>query len=197
MSDFWENDKAVARLKELIGLGNSAVQIAKLLSTEFGRVSRSGVLGKARRMGLTLGDAARAKEIRTIHVRRIVAASPPPVVKAPAAIPSQAPTQAFTPSNPERAERIDAIATEPKTLLDPAFGGCRWPLYRTAEDGSHLFCCNARPVGRPYCDGHARFATTKTLPAQMKAEEQSLTNANQKANRGSQANNLVFSPRAA
>jgi hypothetical protein len=67
----------------------------------------------------------------------------------------------------------DVFATAPKTMMDPGFCGCRWPLERTAENGDTLFCCNAKPdVLASYCPDHKRRAYQRSrTPAQIMADE--------------------------
>lgn len=184
MSGIWDNDLAVDRLKALLTQGHSAAQAANVLSKEFVAVSRAAVIGKASRMGLTLGNPKRAQEVRTIQVRRIAASSPAPIAPLPASL-----------TNPSRLAEVDAIATAPKVITDPAFGGCRWPLHRTSEDGQTLHCCNSREAA-PYCPGHARLAFAKTQPSDARRAEAAQIAANQKANAGAHRNALTFSPRA-
>lgn len=66
----------------------------------------------------------------------------------------------------------DLLAVEPKGIMALGNSCCRWPLNRTADDGSTLFCCNDRGSDRPYCPGHALLAWQKTrTPEQIEADK--------------------------
>lgn len=174
--------EAVETLKALHKKGHSFSEITKVICAQFKvSVSRSAIIGKAQRIGIC-GSAEQARQLQLkrnearrtelgITKRQIRA----PAVKKSAPNPTGAnslrtlkPLPVMTIS--ERQVYLDAIATDPKTISDPAFGGCRWPLYRAADDGQTLMCCNAREVA-PYCAGHTRFAFQKhRTPDQIEAD---------------------------
>jgi hypothetical protein len=144
----WRLDAAVARLKLLHGEGYSAGQMAQVLSREFEAVSRNAVIGKASRLGLEFSP------------QRIPVATPEETYGAARSV-------VLT----DRQKAVDAIAKDPKVIADRAFGGCRWPLYRPADDGQHLICCNERKAKAVYCPGHARLAFQSTRSAEAKAND--------------------------
>ena len=132
----WTEDR-VARLKTLWREGRTAEQIAAELQNG---LTRSAVLGKVRRMGLSAGRPAR------------------PAVRRAAA--ERGPTAA--PGLDARADRGRAALTEPRDAADLPSGGlsllalrqdqCRWP-YGDARAGVS-FC--GRPVARgAFCAAHA------------------------------------------
>lgn len=178
--------EAVEALKTMHGNGKSFTEIAKALSVQFKTpISRSAAIGKAQRSGLCgTKEDARQKQLKRGAARRlelgIIQRAPrplraPPVAKgAPNPIGANSSRVYVLPkalSASEREAMLDAIATEPKTMLDPAWGGCRWPLHRTTDDGDALFCCNARQQKAVYCEGHTPFATQKArTPEQIAAD---------------------------
>lgn len=177
------HDAAVSRLKVLHGRGDTFTQIARALSVEFGApISRNAAIGKISRLGLS-GSAETVKIKREAFAARRAMARPlkaPPVAKGPPNPTGSnsikrvhvAPVEtAPTASAAEREREIDAIAANPKVMLDPAWSGCRWPLFRTADDGAILSCCNTKPFGQPYCEGHQRLNFQKArTPEQIAAD---------------------------
>lgn len=185
-------EEANQRMRELHAEGLSATESAKKLALEFGvTVSRNAVISKWYRGGLTKGSAA-APTLGALKAPA-VAKGPPNPVGANASRTYDEPPVAGALT--ERQKAVDAIAKAPKVMLDPAWGGCRWPLYRTTEAGEPLSCCNDRPNGKAYCAGHQRLAFIKTIPADQRAAEQALGSANRAA--GGNPGGLKFSPRAA
>jgi hypothetical protein len=178
MSAFIWSDEAIEFLTKGYAKGRAMSAIAAELSFKQGaEVSKSAVCGKAFRLGLKRDpdfvphkkdSSAAALKIRPPKRQRVNPTEQEAarlrrlsdLKKAHArgqAIPNLTRSSV---SLEERRAEMDAIAIEPKTITDPAFGGCRWPLYRTAEDGQTLHCCNARP-NAPYCQEHTFHAFQK------------------------------------
>jgi hypothetical protein len=172
-------EPAVDRLKAMYLAGQSAAQTAKAISAEFGAsISRLAVSGKINRLGLSR-TVTQANEAQKAHGARRAAArnlKAPPVPKGPpnpVGANASRTYEAPPVDGPltDRQKAVDAIAISPKVMLDPAWGGCRWPLYRTTSDGTPLSCCNDRPAGKQYCPGHHRLAFQATRPADAKAND--------------------------
>ncbi|RZJ41740.1 MAG: GcrA cell cycle regulator [Brevundimonas sp.] len=141
----WTPDR-VARLKALWGEGRSATEIARALGHG---ISRSAVLGKVYRLGLSAGRPRRFAPAtpRQPPARgrragpRVKAADAPPVTPA-------APVR-------RRDERAWDLPSGGLDLLALRRGQCRWP-HGDPETGLS-FC--GRPVARgAFCGGHAEVA---------------------------------------
>lgn len=173
---------SIAILTDMHKAGNSFTEIAKVISAQAKEpVSRSAAIGKAHRLGLCGSkEDARLLQVKRGEARRLELGIEKRPIKAPP-VKSVAPnpigansSRTYAPLPPmtitERQAYLDSIATAPKTITDPAYGGCRWPLYRSAPDGSSLACCNPRDVA-PYCAAHTRFAFQKhRTPDQIEAD---------------------------
>jgi len=174
--------ESVEVLTRLNRQGQSFTEIAKAISAQFkAKVSRSAAIGKAQRIGLCGSkEDARQLQLRRGAERRTVLGITKrepraPTVKKSAPNPTGAnSTRTYKPlpvmTISQRETYLDAIANEPKTISHPGFGGCRWPLYRAADDGQVLMCCNAREVA-PYCADHTRFAFQKLRSADQIAAD--------------------------
>ena len=132
----WTDDR-IARLKTLWHEGRTAEQIAAELQNG---ISRSAVLGKVHRLGLSVGRPERPS------VRK------PPVERAPkAAIRPPGPPEigADAPSAPRPSVDLPSGGF---SLLSLRSGQCRWPY---GDPGRNLSFCG-RPVTRgAFCAGHA------------------------------------------
>lgn len=122
--------------------GNSATQIASTLGK---RVSRSAVLGKVHRLGLSKRGKGTGPKQRIRAERRT-----PFVVKAPLQ-PIQAP------------EPDPTITLEHKIrFMDAENHHCHWPLWDGDEPIRDRFYCGTPTAdvldGRPYCSAHSRMA---------------------------------------
>jgi len=144
----WTEDR-ISRLKTLWREGATAEQIAAALKNG---ITRSAVLGKVHRLGLSEGRPGRPPPRRAATVRagRAPAIAPRP----PAAGP---PAAAGTPSVTDASVVRAAPAAPPRPVAGPDIltvrpGQCRWPY---GEPGGGLVLCG-RPVERgAYCGGHA------------------------------------------
>lgn len=182
------SEPVVARLKSLVSEGHSYGQAAKILSGEFGiTISRNAVCAKVDR----IGDATAIRPAK-------------PALRAPAV----ARDASFARSNMEiRADREeaprgstppDSIATAPKSIAHPDFcrTACKWPIMaRNAEGDIQL--CQEPSGGATYCAEHNRYAHAATMPKSARKLEAEISAINRKIGAQTQANRLVFSPRAA
>lgn len=133
-------DARVDRLRPLWRAGRTADQIARELQHG---ISRSAVLGKVHRLGLSAERPGRAP-----------AASGPGTARARVERSASRPlkeTATGAPSGP--AERTLDLPSEGMTILTVKRGQCRWPYGDPAEAG---FSLCGRPVVRgAFCAGHA------------------------------------------
>ena len=135
----WTDDR-IGRLKTLWLEGRTAEQIARDLQNG---ISRSAVLGKVHRLGLSAGRPVRSSVSRT--------AAPEPRVERPAARPIMGRVAADPASAP--AERVPDLPIGEVTILTVRRGQCRWP-YGDPAQANFSFC--GRPVARgAFCLCHA------------------------------------------
>lgn len=141
-------DERVDKLIELWKDGLSASQIA----TRLGGVSRSSVIGKVHRLGISYRDPASPPPPKAGRPRKPGAVGP---AAAPRAIVTPAPA-------PE-------IRVPPAVVKIAYTGrhGCKWPIGDPAAE-SFSFCEQKAADGKPYCVEHARAAYQ---PRQKKAAE--------------------------
>lgn len=174
-------EAAVAEMTRLFHEGLSASQIAVALKIG----SRSAVIGKLSRVGLTRGPKPQAP--KRIRVRK--RAEPKPLLAPPPVVqpnPRSRGSLASTMSNvirhatnranegrgmeaPYVAPRIEIaqpLASNPITIFALHNGLCRWPLFDDPRnlDVDDTFYCGA-PCDRSttYCDHHGRASVTATI----------------------------------
>lgn len=175
----WD-DERLDLLAKLWGTGLSAAQIAKRLDP-FGGISRSAVIGKARRLidkgilrQITDPTAPGGESTpRAGRPRRILDADAPRIKKAAAALRKargEAPApkvakvvEPIVPQGPPRTEPVEW----------PGRGQCKWPIGDPADQGFH-FCANrAAPAadGEPgrWCEDHHELGHAKQSPSQKGA----------------------------
>ena len=151
------NDERIERLKTLWADGWSAAQIAN----DLGDVSRSGVLGKVHRLGLSS---------RTKLNRRPL---PAPARVAPdfksglplsaARLRATAFPRYFEPAAPYTQLPLPLIPpAERKSILDLEDNDCRFPCSGDAKP--HMFCGREKVKGAPYCEPHMRIAYVPVPP---------------------------------
>lgn len=167
-------EESVARLTGLVGAGFSSGQIAKVLSDEFGRISRNAVIGKIERMpGLQLKGAPPKRRTeakpgaparKTMLSRQAAGPRLPGRLKALAltggdaigispeieALAELAPAVQAHASPAEDPAAYDA-ASRHLALVDLERGDCRYPV-TDDPGGRHLFC--GLPADGSYCAHH-------------------------------------------
>lgn len=172
-------EAAVAVLRQRKAEGATSRMIADELSLAFGHnVSRNAVIGKAMRLGIELSPLAKSQtislsnSIRAPKKAKAAKARPTPeevAARRAADLIKAAKKQAKEDGNVVTLhQHPDDIATEPKGIFGLSHSSCRWPLDRTAEDGSTLFCCNTKASTGSYCDDHAKRAYSKTQTKEQK-----------------------------
>jgi GcrA cell cycle regulator len=148
----------VAELKRLDAQGLSAAQVAK----KMGQLTRSAVIGKLHRLGVTKARSARARmEGHNLNnPRRTPRSADPGIAKVPvAAIGPKLAAKPFTP----KPALVPADA-KPALLTDLRHDQCRWPLDDPGRgNGDRMLFC-AAPAGGIYCDCHAAVARGKPHP---------------------------------
>lgn len=162
MSSIWNDDVRVERMKQHWKDGISASASASKLSSEFGiEISRSAVIGKRHRMGLTSGRVpmrqySARKKIAPTHS---VPARPAPTLRqsALASVLERAPREPM-PVADNPADYPDRVK-----LQDLSSSSCRWPI----GDPQHEdfgFCGKNKVAGLPYCERHCRRAYQPAQP---------------------------------
>ncbi len=137
----WTPDRVV-RLRTLWKQGLSAAQVARDLQNG---ITRSAVLGKVRRLGLSLNREALAAPV---VVRPAVRCSPAPVRSAAAIVQS---VSAVESERPGRA-----------TILTVRNGDCRWPI--GDPDDARFSLCGCPATRGAFCDVHAARAYRSVQP---------------------------------
>jgi GcrA cell cycle regulator len=146
------NEERTATLRKLWLEGMSASQVARQL----GGVSRSAVIGKVHRLGITVREVpARQRNVGRTAVRAQPRAR---VVR------DAAPTQ-------RSALRLFEIAELAPTasILALEIHSCRWPI-GNPDSHDFGFCGREKTARGSYCDDHARGAFRKLAsPSEVKA----------------------------
>ena len=135
------NDSRVAELTQMWREGFSASQVARQL----GGVSRSAVIGKIHRLGVSA---------RSGPSRPRASGGRPQAVARPRSRPSPSGERRWVaPSapRPSPVETFEAFATV--TVLTLTETSCRWPIGHP-DQAEFGFCGQARAGKSPYCQGH-------------------------------------------
>lgn len=155
----WTDDR-IELLKKLWGDGLSASQIAGRL----GLVSRSAVIGKVHRLGLS-GRASSKRVYQGPPKRKLPpkTSNLPGLPAKPKISPARAALAALGHIKPEAVdayyEELVIPADERKFISTLEDGDCRWPIGDPQEPEFH-FCGKAKVTvtSLPYCEFHARRA---------------------------------------
>ena len=165
-------DENKAALRRMLAEGKTFTEIGAVLGC-----TRNPAIGQAHRMGIQTRRKGLAPMVRITKVEtrrtpfapRVETPSQPlrfgpmPVIEMPAIIPMPS-------SPPEPGARRAQV-----TLLDAAFGQCRWITRRDPKRaGRDIICADATLPGRSWCaEHHARCFTRapKKTQAQMEADE--------------------------
>lgn len=183
--------EAVDILRRLHDKGDSSRVIADALARHFKvPLTRNAVIGKRMRLGLERSEEFKAKaratltrkqaEARAREAERQRAIAERTATRLAAQRAADLERQQRSPSTKEDnvivlSARIhpDSFSVAPKTMMDPRYCGCKWPLERMADNGDMLFCCNDTPdTLDSYCTAHKARAYQKTrTPARIKADQ--------------------------
>lgn len=139
----WTRDR-VERLKSLWRDGQSAETVAADLGAG---LTRSAVLGKVFRLGLSAGRPERGRAARTAALRDRARALADPGGGRTGPAPHAAP-RAATAAAPVRPD-------DGPDIVSVGAGQCRWPY---GDPGSDLVLCGRRVARGAYCAGHAALA---------------------------------------
>lgn len=164
----WNLPGGVTRLRELVETKATAERIAATLSEEFDQtVSRSAVLGKAKRLGLVVGGGRRggsgAGPQRPRKPRRKPAAAAPAARKPVADTPP--PTPAPPPPPPIEGGavsgravgffRVPSAAPLGDRPASPGPRRCHY-IYGEPSSGRYSWCGEPAKPGSSWCEGHHR-----------------------------------------
>lgn len=149
--EVWGVDR-ISELRACIAAGHTATQIGKEMN-----LSRCSIMGKAHRLGLSIGhgrqaavnDREKRKRVNRAKGARVWQASHGASLPACEAIPSGETWQALP-------------GAAPVALVDLQPGMCRWPI-----DPHPVTFCGAEPLRcLPYCGAHAGLAYRPTSRAE-------------------------------
>jgi GcrA cell cycle regulator len=173
----WTEER-VDRLRELIGLGYSATQVA----ADLGSVTRNAVIGKAARLGVFFRGSFsnKAKADRLEKVKRLaetgmtlreigdqvgVHKTTAGRIMAASGLNKMFNHRIRIVSLPRMMEAPSPMGL---TILELTSKSCKWPTGRVEEILSHRFCGAEREDGKVYCSSHCLMAYDS--PAQRKAD---------------------------
>lgn len=148
------NEERTATLRKLWLEGLSASQVARQL----GGVSRSAVIGKVHRLGITDREVPVRQRTAVRAVGRTQAPPRPRLVRDPAA-------------SPRSAIRLAELAemTPTSNILSLSTHSCRWPI-GNPDANDFGFCGREKTARGSYCDDHARGAFRRLQsPSDLKA----------------------------
>ncbi|QTC92825.1 GcrA family cell cycle regulator [Brevundimonas goettingensis] len=140
IASVWTQDR-IDRLRTLWLQGRTAEQVARALGAD---ITRSAVLGKVHRLGLSAGRPAPPVK-RPVQPRPLPPARPLPL-KAVAKTRSRIPTP----------EDVPVRETGLATLLSVGRRDCRWPMGDPRAEGFSL--CGLKAVRGAYCARHGAIA---------------------------------------
>jgi GcrA cell cycle regulator len=137
----WSEERT-ATLKKLWLEGLSASQVARQL----GGVSRSAVIGKVHRLGITVRETPVRKRATTVRTPSRLAVRQRPS------------RDVATPRIPQRLERIEEDLLPTSGILGLGAHSCRWPIGHPEND-DFGFCGRPKASARgSYCEQHSQGA---------------------------------------
>jgi GcrA cell cycle regulator len=145
-----------ARLASLVELWNARLSAAQIARTLGGGISRSAVVGKLFRMGLTR-DAGERRAARADGARQ----SRRKQLAAQAAQRGPGPRPPSFPATPLPAMTACGAAPRLVGILELRPSSCRWPYAVEAET---RFCGHGAQADSAYCPAHHRRAYEALLP---------------------------------
>jgi len=140
----WSEERT-AVLKKLWLEGLSASQVARQL----GGVSRSAVIGKVHRLGIT----AREAPVRT---RSVSVRVPSRTTVRPQVV------RAVAPASPRAPIRVAVELSATSNILGLEVHSCRWPI-GNPDQNDFGFCGREKLARGSYCDQHAQGAFRRCL----------------------------------
>ena len=135
------NEDHIAELARLCAEGHSASDMARTIGT-----TRNAVIGKAKRLGLSLKPPIVARKGRPKAKVMLTPWVPPPRPPRPPPPPMDLPMQC-----------------SPCTIADLVDDACHWPLWTDGTPFQEKFYCGAMTIeGHVYCPFHAARAYQPT-----------------------------------
>lgn len=166
----WSADR-VATLRRLWGEGKSASEIAKTLTG----LSRSAVIGKVHRLGLSSADGG-CKRSTSSHLNQrparprpdkmaqpsrpvtvMVKPGAPPASSKPGVYISGGSVHDRAPSEPLPALRELQVCTTARPWLTRKRNECAWPVGEPDRGANQLSCCGPTMEGATYCAPHLKI----------------------------------------
>jgi GcrA cell cycle regulator len=159
----WNDPKNIARLKQMWAKGLSASQIAARIGQG---VTRSGVCGKVRRLGLA------DRKAQTSHVRKLKRS--PNAFGLPPTAKKKPPTKLKGPPREgvyiEPTIEPEDIPTKTFDELERNDGCCRWRIDVETKGKPYGFCGREAVAGFSYCNRHARRHYSNWIEPQTRTE---------------------------
>lgn len=168
-ADFSWTEEVTAQATSLWMAGHSAAQVAM----QIGCPSRSAVIGKIHRLGLS----GRTRVQTSTGAKPSASAKRKPARQAPSkprVIEPVGPVLALNvstelpsvplPAPAEPLEAVEAVCGAPAAILALRLGDCRWPIGDPGAP-SFRFCCASTRPGRSYCAGHEALASSRPVAA--------------------------------
>ncbi|MBU4436378.1 MAG: GcrA family cell cycle regulator [Alphaproteobacteria bacterium] len=138
------NEERTAVLKRLWLEGLSASQVARQL----GGVSRSAVIGKVHRLGITVRDTPVRQRTSSVRAPSRIQVRPRQAAPATMTAPRSAAIRLATPG-------VELSATA--SILGLEIHSCRWPI-GNPDQNDFGFCGREKTARVSYCDQHAQGA---------------------------------------
>jgi GcrA cell cycle regulator len=155
----WTEER-IDRLKALHREGVSFGDISRDPVIRKGGHTRNACIGKAMRLGLQSRGGSQG--VAATEASRINRPKNPPKVIQRSAKPGAddvAPRPLPAPLPKLRVVETDAVH---RTILDPLFRGCRWPV--SGEGADTMFCCATQVPKKPYCLAHEAIGHVAMKP---------------------------------
>jgi GcrA cell cycle regulator len=162
------NDETVAKLKRLHAEGLSA----SIIAAQLGGISRSGVLGKIHRLGLS--SAGRTPS--PLVPRQRSRGERSGLLAARLAVRRQVKAGSVTASPPAQQRREDAPPPLNVRLVDLNDSHCRWPVSAAAGPET-LYCGLAHAPDSSWCAYHGGIGYGRGTPSERRALETLKTSA--------------------
>lgn len=150
--EFEWTEASVDKLREMHAAGATCAAIGHVL-----RVTKSAVVGKARRLKLTA---------RPNPIARLYGPPRPSPVPRGRIVKPQAARKHEAPAAPRAApSRPESLA--PLAAYMPEATRCRWPLWDHSDTPNHAYCPKDRLETGSYCPSHQTLGTTRPAIAEQ------------------------------
>ncbi len=158
------NEHRTEQLKTDWAEGYTALQIASRL----GGITRSAVIGKIHRLGLSAraNIASPAGKRRRRRVGKTIWKGHNKILGNPAEMAAADAAARAEYERISKAPELEIPLHERKTILTLQSSSCRWPIGDPKEPGFH-FCGKHKVTGLPYCEWHYRRAYQPPQPRRV------------------------------